>query len=49
MRVREVMDAWGQGPEAYGLIHGHLGVDANLLFWHGRPRAIDLDDSGFGY
>jgi Ser/Thr protein kinase RdoA (MazF antagonist) len=33
----------------FGVIHGDLGVDANLLFWHGQPRAIDLDDSGFGY
>jgi Ser/Thr protein kinase RdoA (MazF antagonist) len=24
-------------------------VDANLFFWHGEPRAIDFDDSGFGY
>ncbi len=48
-RVREVMDAWGQGPEVFGLIHGDLGVDANLFFWHGEPRAIDFDDSGFGY
>ncbi len=48
-RVRQVMDAWGQGPEVYGLIHGDLGLDANLLFWHGQPRAIDFDDSAFGY
>ncbi len=48
-RVKEVMDGWGQRPEIYGLIHGDLGVDANLLFWHGEPRAIDFDDSGFGY
>jgi Ser/Thr protein kinase RdoA (MazF antagonist) len=47
--VREVMEDWGQGPEVYGLIHGDLAVDANLLFWHGEPRAIDFDDSGFGY
>jgi Ser/Thr protein kinase RdoA (MazF antagonist) len=49
--LRQVMDAWGKGPDAYGLIHADLGVDANLLFW-GRPleaRAIDFDDSGFGY
>jgi len=31
------------------LIHGDLGVGANLLFWHGEPRPIDFDDSGFGY
>jgi Ser/Thr protein kinase RdoA (MazF antagonist) len=48
-RVREVMDDWGQGPDVFGLIHGDLGVDANLLFWHGEPRAIDFDDSGLGY
>lgn len=48
-RVSEVMNAWGQSSEVYGLIHGDLGVDANLLFWHGSPRAIDFDDSGFGY
>ena len=48
-RVREVMEEWGQGSDVFGLIHGDLGVDANLLFWHGEPRAIDFDDSGFGY
>jgi Ser/Thr protein kinase RdoA (MazF antagonist) len=48
-RVRSVMEEWGQGPDVFGLIHGDLGVDANLLFWHGEPRAIDFDDSGFGY
>lgn len=48
-RVRGVMDAWGKGREVYGLIHGDLVVDANLLFWHGQPRAIDFDDSAFGY
>lgn len=45
----QVMDAWGTGPDVYGLIHADLGVDANLLFWGGEPRAIDFDDSGFGY
>jgi Ser/Thr protein kinase RdoA (MazF antagonist) len=48
-RVRKVMDVWGEGPEVFGLIHGDLGVDANLFFWHGEPRAIDFDDSGYGY
>ncbi len=48
-RVRELMADWGEGPEVFGLIHGDLGVDANLFFWHGEPRAIDFDDSGFGY
>lgn len=48
-RLREVMEDWGQGLDVFGLIHGDLGVDANLFFWHGEPRAIDFDDSGFGY
>ena len=48
-RLRVVMAAWGEGSEVFGLIHGDLGVDANLLFWHGQPRAIDFDDSGYGY
>ena len=48
-QAREVMDAWGKGPDVYGLIHGDLGIDANLLFWRREPRAIDFDDSGFGY
>jgi len=48
-RIREVMEEWGQGRDVFGLIHGDLSVDANLLFWHGEPRAIDFDDSGFGY
>lgn len=48
-RVRAVMEAWGEGPRVYGLIHADLGVDANLLFWQEEPRAIDFDESGFGY
>ncbi len=48
-RVKLVMDEWGRGPEVYGLIHADLGLDANVLFWHGEARAIDFDDSGFGY
>jgi len=48
-RIRDVMEDWGQGLDAFGLIHGDLAVDANLFFWHGEPRAIDFDDSGFGY
>lgn len=48
-QLRDVMDDWGQDLDVFGLIHGDLGVDANLFFWHGEPRAIDFDDSGFGY
>ncbi len=45
----QVMDRLGQGSDAYGLIHADLGIDANVLFRHGEARAIDFDDSGFGY
>jgi Ser/Thr protein kinase RdoA (MazF antagonist) len=48
-QTRQVMEAWGTGPEVYGLIHADLGVDANVLFWHGEPRIIDFESSGFGY
>jgi Ser/Thr protein kinase RdoA (MazF antagonist) len=48
-RVKQVMDGWGKGPDVYGLIHADLGLDANVLFWAGEARAIDFDDSGFGY
>jgi Ser/Thr protein kinase RdoA (MazF antagonist) len=48
-RVKRVMNAWGKGPEVFGLIHADLGLDANVLFWRGEARAIDFDDSGFGY
>jgi Ser/Thr protein kinase RdoA (MazF antagonist) len=47
--VKLLMDAWGKGSDVYGLIHGDLGLDANVLFWGGEARAIDFDDSGFGY
>jgi Ser/Thr protein kinase RdoA (MazF antagonist) len=47
--VKQVMDKWGKGPDVYGLIHGDLGMEANVLFWNGDVRAIDFDDSGFGY
>jgi len=48
-KVKLVMDAWGQGHDVYGLIHGDLGMEANVLFFAGEARAIDFDDSGFGY
>ena len=48
-KVKLVMDAWGKVSDLYGLIHGDLGLDANVLFWRGEARAIDFDDSGFGY
>jgi Ser/Thr protein kinase RdoA (MazF antagonist) len=48
-KVRQAMDEWGADPAVFGMIHADLGVDANLLFWHGEPRAIDFDEAGLGY
>ena len=48
-KAKQVMDEWGKGSNVYGLIHGDLGLDANVLFYGGEARAIDFDDSGFGY
>lgn len=45
----QAMHGLGSHPGVYGLIHGDLGLDANILFWKGQARAIDFDDSGFGY
>jgi Ser/Thr protein kinase RdoA (MazF antagonist) len=47
--VKQVMDKLGKGPDVYGLIHGDLGMGANVLFWDEEARIIDFDDSGFGY
>jgi Ser/Thr protein kinase RdoA (MazF antagonist) len=49
MRVEQIMEDWGKGPEVYGLIHADLGTKANVLFYEGEARAIDFDDGGFGY
>jgi len=49
MRVEQTMEDWGKGTEAYGLIHADLGTKANVLFCGREARAIDFDDSGFGY
>ena len=48
-KVKRVMNDWGKSTEVYGLIHGDIGMEANVLFWKGNPRIIDFDDSGFGY
>ena len=48
-QFRKLVEAWGAGNDVYGLIHADMGVKANLLFWHGQPRPIDFDGSGFGY
>ena len=48
-RVKQVIKDLGTDPQIFGLIHGDLGADANGIFHRGQARAIDFDDSGFGY
>jgi Ser/Thr protein kinase RdoA (MazF antagonist) len=48
-RLRRITDAWGRGPDVYGLIHADLGIDANVLFRDGEAAAIDFGDAGYGY
>ena len=47
-QVREVMDSFGKGPDAYGLVHADLYLE-NVLFHAGQPRLIDFEDCGFSY
>ncbi|MFX1475506.1 MAG: phosphotransferase enzyme family protein, partial [Promethearchaeota archaeon] len=39
-RVQQVMDAWGKGPDVFGLIHADLGTKANVFFHKGGAHAI---------
>jgi Ser/Thr protein kinase RdoA (MazF antagonist) len=48
-KVQRIMEAWGRGPDVYGLIHADLGIDANVLFRGGEARAIDFGECGYGY
>jgi len=42
------LEAYGLGPDRYGLIHADL-VPENLLVDDGRLCVIDFDDAGFGW
>ena len=44
--IRARLEAYGQGPERYGLVHADIRL-ANLLVDDGHVRVIDFDDSGF--
>ena len=46
--ARQVMDALGRGPDAYGLIHADMYPE-NVLFKAGQAYPIDFEDCGFGY
>jgi Ser/Thr protein kinase RdoA (MazF antagonist) len=46
--VQSVMEEFGKGPDAYGMIHADLYPD-NILFKDDAPRIIDFEGCGFGY
>lgn len=47
-RSREVMQALGNKPDAFGLIHSDLYPE-NILFKSGKVFPIDFEDCGFGF
>ncbi|MFD0859818.1 phosphotransferase enzyme family protein [Roseovarius aquimarinus] len=47
-RVRARLEAFGAGPDRYGLIHADMRL-ANLLRDENGTRLIDFDDCGFGW
>jgi Ser/Thr protein kinase RdoA (MazF antagonist) len=46
--LKRRLDAYGAGPDRFGLIHADLRL-ANLLVDDGRIGVIDFDDCGFGW
>ena len=46
--AKQVMEALGKGPDAYGLIHADLYPE-NVLYKAGNAYPIDFEDCGFGY
>ena len=46
--IQRRLEAFGQGPERYGLIHADMRL-ANLLVDSGSTRLIDFDDCGLGW
>ncbi len=46
--IRTRLEAYGDAPERYGLIHSDLRLD-NLLVLGGETRILDFDDCGFGW
>lgn len=47
-KVWALLQALGEGPDTFGLIHADLH-QRNYLFHHGEAGAIDFDDCGFGH
>jgi Ser/Thr protein kinase RdoA (MazF antagonist) len=46
--LRRRLDAFGRGPERFGLVHADIRL-ANLLVDGDRVRVIDFDDCGFSW
>ena len=46
--IRARLEAYGQGPGRFGLVHADIRL-ANLLVDAGDVRVIDFDDSGFAW
>ncbi|MBZ0216061.1 MAG: phosphotransferase [Fimbriimonadaceae bacterium] len=46
--ITDRLDAFGQSPDRYGLIHADMRL-ANLLIHNGSTRLIDFDDCGLGW
>jgi Ser/Thr protein kinase RdoA (MazF antagonist) len=46
--LRVAMEALGEDPATFGLIHADLHLD-NVLFADGEARPIDFDDCGLGH
>jgi Ser/Thr protein kinase RdoA (MazF antagonist) len=46
--IKKRLEAYGTGPDNFGLIHADLRL-ANLLVNDGEVQAIDFDDCGFGW
>jgi Ser/Thr protein kinase RdoA (MazF antagonist) len=46
--LRRRLEAYGQGPERFGLVHADIRL-ANLLVDGNRVRVIDFDDCGFSW
>ncbi len=47
-RAREVMESFGKGPDAYGLIHADMYPE-NVLFKGDSVYPFDFENCGFGY
>lgn len=47
-RLHDAIEAFGRGPECWGLVHGDLH-QWNLLFVRGAAGAIDFTDCGMGH